>query len=117
MLSAEILRRTLFILTPWPSRIASLIVVVILVGLMPDIAGIDPSQSILRARAGQQHLLTPEALAAVRADLQLDRSAIERLLDWVGSAFSGDLGESWIDGSSVALSIQKTASTSLFLIV
>ncbi|MEZ8612658.1 ABC transporter permease subunit [Vibrio sp. 10N.222.51.C8] len=115
MLSAETLRRTLFILTPWLSRIASLIVVVILVGLMPDIAGIDPSQSILRARAGQQHLLTPEALAAVRADLQLDRSAIERLLDWVGSAFSGDLGESWIDGSSVALSIQKTASTSLFL--
>ncbi|WP_122082281.1 ABC transporter permease subunit [Vibrio coralliirubri] len=115
MLSAETLRRTLFILTPWLSRIASLIVVVILVGLMPDIAGIDPSQSILRARAGQQHLLTPEALAAVRADLQLDRSAIERLVDWAGSAFSGDLGESWIDGSSVALSIQKTASTSLFL--
>ncbi|MEZ8858510.1 ABC transporter permease subunit [Vibrio sp. 10N.247.311.51] len=115
MLSAETLRRTLFILTPWLSRIASLIVVVILVGLMPDIAGIDPSQSILRARAGQQHLLTPEALAAVRADLHLDRSAIERLIDWVGSAFSGDLGESWIDGSSVALGIQKTASTSLFL--
>ena len=115
MLSAEILRRTLFLLTPWLSRIASLIVVVILVGLMPDIAGIDPSQSILRARAGQQHLLTPEALAAVRADLQLDRSASERLIDWVGSAFSGDLGKSWIDGSSVALGIQKTASTSLFL--
>ncbi|PMN96800.1 transporter [Vibrio splendidus] len=115
MLSAETLRRTLFILTPWLSRIASLIVVVILVGLMPDIAGIDPSQSILRARAGQQHLLTPEALAAVRADLQLDRSASERLIDWIGSAFSGDLGKSWIDGSSVALGIQKTASTSLFL--
>lgn len=115
MLSAETLRRTLFLLTPWLSRIASLIVVVILVGLMPDIAGIDPSQSILRARAGQQHLLTPEALAAVRVDLQLDRSASERLIDWVGSAFSGDLGKSWIDGSSVALGIQKTASTSLFL--
>ncbi|MGO2160732.1 MAG: ABC transporter permease subunit [Vibrio toranzoniae] len=115
MLSAETLRRALFLLTPWLSRIASLIVVVILVGLMPDIAGIDPSQSILRARAGQQHLLTPEALAAVRADLQLDRSASERLIDWVGSAFSGDLGKSWIDGSSVALGIQKTASTSLFL--
>ncbi|PTO83714.1 ABC transporter permease subunit [Vibrio splendidus] len=115
MLSAETLRRTLFLLTPWLSRIASLIVVVILVGLMPDIAGIDPSQSILRTRAGQQHLLTPEALAAVRADLQLDRSASERLIDWVGSAFSGDLGKSWIDGSSVALGIQKTASTSLFL--
>ncbi|MCF7506014.1 ABC transporter permease subunit [Vibrio sp. L3-7] len=115
MLSAETLRRTLFLLTPWVSRIASLIVVVILVGLMPDIAGIDPSQSILRARAGQQHLLTPEALAAVRADLQLDRSASERLIDWIGSAFSGDLGKSWIDGSSVALGIQKTASTSLFL--
>ncbi|GAK20771.1 oligopeptide transport system permease protein OppB [Vibrio sp. JCM 19052] len=31
------------------SRFLSLGVVVVLVGLMPDIAGIDPSQSILRA--------------------------------------------------------------------
>ncbi|GAL34684.1 dipeptide transport system permease protein DppC [Vibrio maritimus] len=94
MMSVGAPRLSLSAIAPWLSRLASLIVVVILVGLMPDIAGIDPSQSILRARAGQQHMLTPEALAAVREDLQLDRSATERLLDWLGDALHGNLGVS-----------------------
>ncbi|MGX9522348.1 ABC transporter permease subunit [Vibrio mediterranei] len=115
MLSVDTSRRIFDVLTPWLSRLISLIVVVILVGLMPDIAGIDPSQSILRARAGQQHMLTPEALAAVRADLQLDRSAMERLIDWLSDALHGDLGYSWIDGSPVIAGIQQTMSTSLLL--
>ncbi|MEF1230015.1 transporter, partial [Vibrio fortis] len=50
---------------PWLSRLASLSVVVVLVGLMPDIAGIDPSQAILRARAGAEQLMTAEALTLV----------------------------------------------------
>lgn len=115
MMPAGAHRLSLNAIAPWLSRLASLIVVVILVGLMPDIAGIDPSQSILRARAGQQHMLTPEALAAVREDLQLDRSATERLIDWLGDALQGDLGVSWIDGTSVSDGIQQTLSTSLFL--
>ncbi len=115
MMSAGAPKLSLNAVAPWLSRLASLIVVVILVGLMPDIAGIDPSQSILRARAGQQHMLTPEALAAVREDLQLDRSATERLLDWLSDALRGDLGVSWIDGTSVSEGIQQTLSTSLFL--
>ena len=49
--------------TRFLSRFLSLGVVVVLVGLMPDIAGIDPSQSILRARAGAQQLLTAEGNA------------------------------------------------------
>ncbi|WP_261903985.1 ABC transporter permease subunit [Vibrio fortis] len=102
---------------PWLSRLASLSVVVVLVGLMPDIAGIDPSQAILRARAGAQQLMTPEALQAIRADLQLDRSAMERLWDWLALAVQGDLGVSWVDGSPVMQSVQSTAKTSLFLMV
>ena len=100
---------------PWLSRLASLSVVVVLVGLMPDIAGIDPSQAILRARAGAQQLMTAEALQAIRADLQLDRSATERLWDWLVLAAQGDLGVSWVDGSPVMQSVQSTAKTSLFL--
>ena len=100
---------------PWISRLLSLAVVVVLVGLMPDIAGIDPSQSILRARSGAQQLLTAEALQAVRDDLQLDRSASERLWDWLMLAFQGDLGVSWVDGSPVMESVKSTAKTSLFL--
>ncbi|MGF1787777.1 ABC transporter permease subunit [Photobacterium swingsii] len=115
MSSAVNMRATVNIVMPWVSRLLSLGIVVVLVGLMPDIAGIDPSQSILRARSGAQQLLTAEALQAVRDDLQLDRSAIQRLWDWLTLALQGDLGVSWVDGSSVMQSIQQTAKTSLFL--
>lgn len=99
------------------SRFLSLGVVVVLVGLMPDIAGIDPSQSILRARAGAQQLLTAEALQAIRVDLQLDRSAAERLWDWLTLVMQGDLGVSWVSGASVMESVQQTAKTSLLLML
>ncbi|MFA0439933.1 transporter [Vibrio sp. 10N.286.49.C2] len=115
MLSVDPPERIVMAMMPWLSRIAALIVVVILVGLMPDIAGIDPSQSILRARSGQQHMLTPEALASIRMDLQLDRSATERLMDWLHGMLQGDLGRSWIDGAPVIEGIQQTLSTSLLL--
>ncbi len=103
--------------TRFLSRFLSLGVVVVLVGLMPDIAGIDPSQSILRARAGAQQLLTAEALQAIREDLQLDRSAAERLWDWLTLAMQGDLGVSWVSGASVMESVQQTAKTSLLLML
>ncbi|NOH81755.1 ABC transporter permease subunit [Vibrio sp. RE86] len=115
MHSAVTLRVGFNALLPWLSRLLSLIAVVILVGLMPDIAGIDPSQSILRARSGQQQLLTAEALQAIREDLQLDRSATQRLWDWFMGVIQGDLGRSWIDGSSVSQSVLSTTKTSLFL--
>ncbi|GAM74421.1 dipeptide transport system permease protein dppC [Vibrio ishigakensis] len=102
-------------LMPWISRIFFLFVVAVLVGLMPDLAGIDPTQTILRARSGQQQLMTAEALQAVRDELQLDRSTGERLWDWLASAMQGDLGTSWVDGTSVAEGIRATASTSLLL--
>ncbi|WP_117234818.1 ABC transporter permease subunit [Vibrio maerlii] len=115
MHSAVNLRVSFNALLPWLSRLLSLIAVVILVGLMPDIAGIDPAQSIIRARAGQQQLLTPEALQAVRDELQLDRSATQRLWDWFVGAIQGDLGRSWIDNTPVLDSVVKTTKTSLLL--
>ncbi|QIA63609.1 ABC transporter permease subunit [Vibrio astriarenae] len=115
MLSAVSRNSQLDAALPWISRAIAVLIVVVLVGLMPEISGIDPSQTILRARAGQQQLLTPEALAAVRADLQLDRSAGERLWSWASSAMQGDLGNSWIDNSSVTESVKKNVVTSLTL--
>lgn len=44
-------------------------------------------------------MMTPEALEAVRQDLGLHRTSLERLWDWLTSLFQGDLGVSWIDGS------------------
>ncbi|MEX3071205.1 ABC transporter permease subunit [Vibrio alginolyticus] len=111
------MRSSLNACMPWLSRIIALSVVVILVGLMPDIAGIDPAQAILRARAGANQLLTAEALQSIRDDLQLDRSVYERLWDWLRLALQGDFGISWVDGSPVMQSIQHTAKTSLLLMM
>ncbi|QLE78323.1 ABC transporter permease subunit [Francisella sp. Scap27] len=99
----------------WLSRLLSLCFIIVLVGLMPDIAGIDPAQAILRARAGAQQLMTNEALQAINNDLELSRSTVERLWDWLIHAFQGDLGVSWVDGSSVTEHIQHAAKTSLLL--
>ncbi|MDN3717665.1 ABC transporter permease subunit [Vibrio breoganii] len=115
MLSAVARRISLDQAMPWVSRLFFLAFVVVLVGLMPEFAGIDPSQSILRARSGHQQLLTAEALQSIRDELQLDRSTGERLWDWLSSAMQGDLGTSWVDGSPVIDGIQHTASTSFTL--
>ncbi|MBK2356680.1 ABC transporter permease subunit [Francisella hispaniensis] len=99
----------------WLSRLLSLCFIVVLVGLMPDIAGIDPAQAILRARSGVQQLMTNEALQAVRDDLELGQNAMERLWDWLIHICHGDLGTSWVDGSSVMQSILNAAKISLLL--
>ena len=111
------LRSRLNMSMPWLSRLLSLAGVVVLIGLMPEIAGIDPAQSILRARAGAQQLMTPEALQSIQNDLQLNRSALQRLCDWLLLALQGDFGGSWVDGSSVSKSILQTAKTSLLLMI
>lgn len=116
MLSVAVRARITFTL-PWLSRLLSLAGVVVLIGLMPEIAGIDPAQSILRARAGAQQLMTPEALQSIQNDLQLNRSALQRLWDWLLLALHGDLGVSWVDGSSVSQSIVQAAKTSLLLML
>lgn len=48
----------------------------------------DPAASVLGEGA------TPEQFAAVRAELGLDRPAVERYLDWIGGVLSGDFGKS-----------------------
>ena len=102
---------------PWVSRAVALFIVIMLVGLMPDIAGIDPAQSIMRARAGAEQLLTAEALAAVREQLQLDDNALRRLWHWFVRVCHGDFGTSWISGASVLQSVQQTAKTSVVLML
>lgn len=100
---------------PWLSRLFALLTMLLLVGLMPEIAGIDPTQALLRARAGHQQLLTAEALQSVNEALQLQRSAPERLWDWFSAALRGDLGLSWVDGQSVLQHVYRSSQTSLLL--
>jgi peptide/nickel transport system permease protein len=60
----------------------------------------DPALQILGAEAA-----TPEAIAAVRADLGLDDPLPVRYLHWIGDALTGDFGRSYRTNESVASAI------------
>lgn len=63
-----------------------------LVSLLPG----DPAVLILGAGG-----VSPEAVAALRLELGLDRPLLVRYFDWLGSALTGDLGRSPMTGQSV----------------
>jgi peptide/nickel transport system permease protein len=72
----------------------------------------DPAYSILGAEG-----VTPEAVARVRADLNLDDPLPQRYLSWLGDAVRGDLGESYSLGRPVTELITKRLPVTLELIV
>lgn len=63
-----------------------------LVSLLPG----DPAVLILGSGG-----VSPEAVAALRLELGLDRPLLVRYLDWLGSALTGDLGRSPMTGQAV----------------
>ena len=71
----------------------------------------DPAQAIL----GQQ--ATPERLAALREQLQLNDPWYVRYLTWLGGLFVGDLGTSAATGGSVNALLGSKVSASLVLMV
>jgi peptide/nickel transport system permease protein len=74
-------------------KLVRLVFVLLLVSgataFMLDLTPGDPAYAILGPSA------TPEAVAAVHADLGLDRPVIERYVDWIGNVAHGDFGRSY----------------------
>ncbi|RUR34574.1 ABC transporter permease subunit [Vreelandella nanhaiensis] len=99
---------------PLLSRLVTLAGVVVLVGLLPWLSGRDPALSILRARSAEQEA-TPEALAAIRAQLGLESGPLEMLQRWLMGLLHGDAGNSWISGAPVLPGMLKSAQVSLTL--
>lgn len=64
---------------------------------------------------GQQ--ATPENVAAIRAELGLDRPAPERYVDWLRDAINGDLGTSLANKRPVATVIGPRLWNTLFLAI
>lgn len=60
-------------------------------------------------------LATPDALAALREELGLDRPATERYLEWIRNALQGDFGSSLATGRQVVEMISGRLSNTLFL--
>ncbi|MEV0600217.1 ABC transporter permease subunit [Streptomyces sp. NPDC050315] len=96
------------------TRLGCLAGVVAAVGLLPWLSGRDPALTVLRARSAEQEA-TPEALAAIRADLGLDAGPLTMLGNWAAGALRGDLGTSWVSGTDVLPSVVAGLQVSLGL--
>ena len=90
----------MYVLRRLPSLIATLLAVSILTFLMTSLLPGDPALQILGAENA-----TPEAIAAVRADLGLDDPLPVRYLHWIGDALTGDFGRSYRTNEPVSEAI------------
>ncbi|SOC49788.1 peptide/nickel transport system permease protein [Blastococcus aggregatus] len=106
----------MYVLRRLPSLIATLLAVSILTFLMTSLLPGDPALQILGAENA-----TPEAIAAVRAELSLDDPLPVRYLHWIGDALTGDFGRSYRTNEPVSQAIVErlpvTAEIGLLAIV
>ncbi|TKJ24830.1 ABC transporter permease [Blastococcus sp. CCUG 61487] len=86
-----------YVLSRIPSLLATLLAVSVLTFLLTSLLPGDPALQILGAENA-----TPEAIAAVRAELGLDDPMPVRYLNWLGDALTGDFGRSYRTNEPVA---------------
>lgn len=72
----------------------------------------DPATILLQQRGAEP---TSEAIAVVRAELALDKNAVERYFIWLQSALRGDLGYSYYSGEPVLQELLRALPISLEL--
>ncbi|SDK20666.1 ABC transporter permease [Nonomuraea jiangxiensis] len=89
-----------------------LVALSVLVFLLTSLAPGDPAEEILR-RGGIQP--TARSVAALRAELGLDRPLFTRYLRWLLDVLQGDLGRSYTDRSPVAAEIFSRVPATLRL--
>lgn len=89
--------------------IGTLWVVSVLVFIGTSILPGDVAQIILGQSA------TPETLAALRAELGMDKPAVLRYFDWLGNLATGDLGTSKAGGASISSMIGGRLGNTMFL--
>lgn len=99
---------------PVLSRVLALIGLVVVIGLLPWLAGHDPAQALLRARSSEQEA-TPEALESIRTALGLADGPWKALSHWLRGLTYGDAGYSWVSGHPVLPSLLKALGVSLTL--
>ncbi len=72
----------------------------------------DPVEVMLQ---GQGTAPTPEVVQAMRHQLGLDRPFLLQYLDWLGKFLRGDMGVSYVDGTSVAKKLAGALPNTLIL--
>lgn len=89
--------------------VLTLVVVSLLIFFAVELLPGDIAEAVLGQAA------TEETVAALRAELGLDRPAPLRYLGWLGGVARGDLGTSLISGDAVAGAIGERLANTLFL--
>lgn len=60
---------------------------------------------------------TPEVIAAKRAELGIDQSAVRQYVRWLAGSVQGDLGVSWSNGESVTKLLSKRVPVTLSIVI
>ncbi len=89
--------------------VGTLFVVSVLIFAGTQLLPGDVAQAILGQSA------TPEAVAAIRKDLNLDRPAYIRYAEWLGNSLKGDLGTSLANREPITQMISGRLGNTLFL--
>ncbi|MEO1057423.1 MAG: ABC transporter permease, partial [Actinomycetota bacterium] len=92
---------------------ATLLAVTFLTFTMLEFLPGDPVDAILPPNA----VRTPELIAQVRADLNLDDPFFQRYFAWLGDALTGDLGQSYVTDQEVSEIITSRLPVTLQLAV
>ncbi len=98
---------SLFILKRLTALALTLLVASVVVFIVMEILPGDPAAIILGVNARE------DTLAALRAEMGLDRPAVVRYFAWVGGLFRGDLGKSYTYGVPVSQLILDRLAISL----
>ncbi|MBD0843747.1 ABC transporter permease subunit [Streptomyces sp. TRM68416] len=96
----------------WRAGIA--VALVCAIGVLPWVSHTDPALTVLKARSADRDP-TPEVLADIRAQLDLDAGPFHLLGQWAGGLWHGDLGRSWLSGGEVAPEVFRALGVSLLL--
>src|SRR3954471_16043161 len=95
-------------------RAALAVALVCGIGLLPWLTRTDPALTVLKARSADRDP-TPEVLADIRAQLDLDRGPFALLGQWLGGLWHGDAGRSWLSGGEVTPAVLQALGVSLLL--
>ncbi len=71
--------------------------------------------SVVQNRLGQ--IANPDAAAALKADLGLDRPLLVQYLDWLGGVFRGDFGTSYFTSQQVDVAVVDRLAVTLSLVL
>jgi len=106
----------LYVLRRGAVLVATLLVASFLCFLLPYLTPGDPAARILRARVGDLEQ-DPQVLEQLKIEYGLDRPLVEQYLSWLGSAFRGDLGQSFTNGTEVLPQIVRALSVTTSITV